>query len=43
LIGKYLRGDDYCKGLQLQPFLPLENIEPIPKTWIVLAKCVYVN
>jgi hypothetical protein len=43
LIGKFLKEDVSCKSLQPQPFFLIENIEPIPRTWIVLEKCAYVD
>jgi hypothetical protein len=34
LISKSIRGTNSHRGLQPQPNLPLENIDPIPRTWI---------
>jgi len=39
-ISKFQKGDLY-KGLQPQPFLPLESLDPIPKTWVALNKCSF--
>jgi hypothetical protein len=40
LKNKFQRGDLH-KGLQSQPFLPIESLDPIPKTWVTLDKCSF--
>jgi hypothetical protein len=43
LIVKFQRGCDTRKNLVPQPFFPLKSPNLIPKTWIVLEKCVFCS
>jgi hypothetical protein len=40
-MGKLQRRGEFCEGVQPQPFIPLEIIDPIFKTWIALEKCAF--
>ncbi len=41
LIVKFQRGCNTQKNLVPQPFFPLKSSNLIPRTWIVLKKCVF--
>jgi hypothetical protein len=36
-----VKGACSWRGLHPQPLLPLENVDPPPKTWVVLKKCSF--
>jgi hypothetical protein len=38
---KCVRGASSGNGLHPQPLLPLKNVDPPPKTWIVFLKCPF--
>jgi hypothetical protein len=38
---KCVKGVGSWRGLHPQPLLPLENVDPPPKTWIALKKCSF--
>jgi hypothetical protein len=40
-MGKSERKCDFCKGVQPQPFIPLEIANPILKSWMALEKCAF--
>lgn len=40
-MGRLHKKRDFCKGVQPQPFIPLEIVDPIFKTWIALKKCAF--
>ncbi len=40
-MGKLQRRGDFCNGVQPQPFIPLEIVDPIFKTQIALEKCAF--
>lgn len=40
-MGKSQRKGDFCKVVQPQPFIPLEIVDPIFKTWMALEKCAF--
>jgi len=43
LIGKFQRGCDTQRNLVPQPFFPFKSLNLIPKTWIVLEKCIFCS
>jgi hypothetical protein len=40
-MGKSQKKGDFCKGVQPQPFILLEIVDPILKTWMALKKCAF--